>query len=225
MVGYGVTNKPDPSKMVQNNVVAMPEPIQAYQPLQPKRELTLQEKQQLASTFENSGNLMSINNAPSKSYSTQRFSNNSDGSRSSDLLADSFMNSNLSNLSLSCSQQKQPVSQLSIMNGPMPTTNSTQFQQPFQQPMSTQFNVSNQKPAASHQMNFNNPASSGNMGFFGNLAIGGPTGTSSSSSQMNNQIPNLKPPPMMMTPLKIHNNSANVSQNKSALDDLNDIFG
>lgn len=219
MAGYGVTNKPDPSKMAQNNAVAIPEPIQAYQPLQPKRELTLQEKQQLASTFENSGNLMSINNTPNKSYSTQSSSTNSNGSN---FLADNFMNSNLSNLSLSSSQQKQPVSQLSIMNGPMPTTNSTQFQQP----MSTQFNqfnMSNQKPAA-HQMNFNNPASSGNMGFFGNLAIGGPTGTSS-SSQMNNQIPNLKPTPMMMTPLKIHNNSANVSQNKSALDDLNDIFG
>ena len=45
MVGYGVTAKNDPSKMVQNNSVAIPEPLRA-QPLQPKKELTLQEKQQ-----------------------------------------------------------------------------------------------------------------------------------------------------------------------------------
>ena len=246
MVGYGVTAKNDPSKMVQNNSVAIPEPLRA-QPLQPKKELTLQEKQQLAQTFENSGNLISTSNNVSKSYSQQSFNNST---KNSDLLADSFMNSNLTNLSLSGQQKPMNNSnQLSLMNSPIQATNS---QMPFQQQPMGSFqnsNFGNNFPASSsqqnlfNQMNMNkgfNPTnqmslnnnsnnnSSGNMGFFGNLAI-----APVPSTAISNQIPNLKPPPMnamnnntknLMTQPNKPSNS-NISHNKSAFEDLNDIFG
>ena len=135
MVGYGVTGNNNDAKKFQHNTVALPT-IQS-QPAAPKKELTLVEKQQLASQFEanntatkkdmsNSFSLQNLNNSNNSMRNTQTKAVN-DNKKSSDLMTDNFMSSNLNDLGLS-SQSKSNNgfgNQMAIMNGPSSFQNSS----------------------------------------------------------------------------------------------------
>jgi len=228
MVGYGVTNSDKtPSSVNSGQLAIMSDPAKVKAP--PKKELTLLEKQQLASQFD------SIDGSMSGSFSMQNLKKTATPKTNTDLLADNLMNSNLANLGgsgLSGSKSfSKPMSlQPSSMNNSQMSNqknnlnyNSNDFFSQFNTPVSSNsFNQSN---------NMMSNSNSGNMGFFGNLALGpAPPGNksgfnsvsmnppmTSSLSQMGNMNNNIN----ILTP-----NKPNGQQNKkTALDDLDDLFG
>lgn len=106
MVGYGVTNTTNEPPQSSGTFSITPLESSKVKPL-PKRELTLQEKQQLAIQFE------SDSFAPkeiSTSMSMQNMSNkknlNKSQKNNTDLLADNLMNSNLLDLGKSANNSK-----------------------------------------------------------------------------------------------------------------------
>lgn len=118
MVGYGVTNNSDDQSKNFNSTLptSLSEDFTKKTKPAPKKELTLQEKQKLASQFENN---TSTKNEMSNSYSMQGINHNQKPSNS-DLLSDNLMNSNLASLSFSNSTSQQNGKQniLPITNAP-----------------------------------------------------------------------------------------------------------
>ena len=112
MVGYGVTNNSnDPSKNFNTTLpISHSEDFTTKTKPQPKKELTLQEKQKLASQFENN---TSSKKEMSNSFSMQGV--NKQKSSNSDLLSDNLMSSNLASLSFSNSTSQQNGIQQNIL--------------------------------------------------------------------------------------------------------------
>ena len=244
MIGYGVNNNNtnganppasfNPEMLVSND-------NSGKQQNQPKKELTLTEKHELATkldkdlTFDNKASTMassmSLNNM--KPLNTNNNNNNSNKG-----LADSLMDRNLADLNFSTSTNNNKTM--------MPTSASTNFSSASQQNrfptsnnfgnqnaaygnmggsnMQSSFNATQFQRPPFQQQNMQQNLNNQQMGFFGNLALPAPGDAAKSS------FPTILPPPSMNTTLKPATNlnafnKTTPQAKKSALDDLADIFG
>ena len=190
-----------------------------------KKQLTLSEKQEMASRLEKEFD--TSKNMPS---STSMSGIKSNAKPSIDLLTDSLMDRNLADMNINkpatqfANNSNNNTSQMSFAN-----TNS------IRPSGFNQFNNQNNfRPAMNTNMN------NSQMGFFGNLALPAPPSATQPSSQPMNLMsptstPALIPPPpnrqnqnQQFGNQSLINMSANQSANKkptTALDDLQDIFG
>jgi hypothetical protein len=200
MLGYGVTN--------QNNI---PPPgydntnlVLNSQATGGKKELSLNDKIELASKLESSAPTESNQKQLTNSFSMGSI-NSTKPSVNKKNIADNLLESNLAELAV----QNKPANNNKPFNQNLFTNQMGNYQTPLNQPQQ--------------------------MGFFGNLAL--PAPPSSQQQQMQNKInapPLIAPPPTLnsmnlMKPLGP--NQANQSKtnsiqsNKTAFDDLADIFG
>lgn len=240
MIGYGVTNTSASTAQTSYNT----SPVNSTNINQPKKELTLAEKQQLANKLEKENGTTSTSSTTSLS-----------SIKSSKSMTDSFMNKNLVDLTtnsqkISNASNKSNNYDFAEFDTVLSSSSNASVQQ--QQNSSVSFNSSN-KPAqfgantmnsfnGFNQFNINSNSmsqmsrsSSSQQGFFGNLALPAPpmaNTTTTTPMNKNSMIPNIAPPPMKqlqpMINLSTAANSLNGSSNtskKSALDDLNDLFG
>lgn len=194
-----------------------------------KKQLTLSEKQEMASRLEKEFDT-NKNMSSSTSMSGIKSSANSSSSKPSiDLLTDSLMDRNLADMNIN-----KPATQFANSNN----TSQMSFA-----------NTNSIRPSGFNQFNNNQnnfrPAMNTNMnnsqmGFFGNLALPAPPSATQPSSQPMNLMsptstPALIPPPpnrqnqnQQFGNQSLINMSTNQSANKkptTALDDLQDIFG
>ncbi|RNA06295.1 SCY1 2 [Brachionus plicatilis] len=224
MAGYGVTTASQQS--------ANPPPsfhgeslVKSRSGNMPKKELTLSEKQELAARLEREepkiSSSMSLNSI-----------------KPANSITDNLMDKNLKDLSFSGNQKPTPLnSNYDLLTHSMTNTSLGNNQASRQSNLNSSFN------SFSSPFSQMRPQSNQNLGFFGNLALPAP---SSNSPQMNsvpnnsfnmhpnlatmnnsiNSIPLIPGPPKFGSSMitKPNNQTVNNSQ-KSALDDLADIFG
>lgn len=220
MAGYGVSvsqNTAPPTSFHSQDMA------KASSGNMPKKELTLSEKQELAARLDREEPKISS----SVSLNSIKSANN---------LTDNLMDKNLKDLNFSVSQKSNQNSNFDPFNQSMSNTNYINNQAFRQVNTNTSFGspIGHLKP---------NSQSNQNLGFFGNLALPAPnSNVSQINHQMNNSfnmhlnltsmnnsmntIPLIPGPPKLGSPLisKPNNQTVNNSQ-KSALEDLADIFG
>lgn len=209
-----------------------------------KKQLTLSEKQELASRLEKDLE-SSPNITSSMSMSGIKSNKNkpSGGTNTADLLTDSLMDRNLAGLNISAGASKSQIQQPALFAA---NTQSTTFPNSFSNPIAP--GGFNQFRPTNNSMMSTQPMTNQQMGFFGNLALPAPSPTTSSNSTMNSlnsmSLNTMKPmtsqvsPGSVMTPSLIppppsHPAAKSSPQNtlsqgaakKTALDDLHDIFG
>lgn len=215
MVGYGVntsSNNPPPSYQGDTLLNANDKPIQ------PKKELTLSQKQELASKLEKESQSSQIN-------SSMSLNNLKSNTNSSKTLADNLMDKNLTDLNFSSGQKALPSSSstnFDLLTQSMSQTSlsSSASSQQFQNsnrslnnnqnnsfPVFNNFNQQNNfRPSMSNQNMTNNQQ----VGFFGNLALPAPTPNTNSAPAFGN-MSSIKP----MSPIQpaIQSNNLNGSFN------------
>lgn len=192
-----------------------------------KKQLTLSEKQELASRLEKDLEKNQSTTVPTSmsTSSMKSASNNTNkpGKSNVDLLTDSFMDRNLVDLDI---QSKFKSQQQSFNIQPIPFTGMNA--QPAMRP--NQFNQPRMGGAPNSAATINNQQ----MGFFGNLALPAPTTTPTMSvnsfgtkSPTQVMTPSLIPPPpnKQQSPQSLINMSPMDVKKPTALDDLHDIFG
>jgi hypothetical protein len=241
MIGYGVNNNnngPNPPAGYNSDLIVSGDNSNTNRQNQPKKELTLSEKHELATKLENEFSLdaydvkntsftssMSLNNIKPASINNNKNTKN---------LTDNLMDRNLADLNFNTSNNKAssilPNSQST--NFSIQNTTQNRFQAPNNFSQNNMFgNMNNQsfqqQRPSFQQQNMTNQQ----MGFFGNLALPAP---GDSNVIKNNNFPTIAPPPSYnnlkpATNLNTFGNKTSPpSQNntkKSALDDLADIFG
>jgi hypothetical protein len=205
MIGYGVTNQnnvPPPGYENTNLVLNNQAPIA-------KKELTLNDKIEIASKLESSMPSDSNQKHLTNSFSMSSI-NSSKPSVNKKNIADNLLESNLA--------------ELSFQNKPSLNNNA----KPFNQNM-----FPNQM--SNYQTPLNQPQQ---MGFFGNLALPAPPSSQQQHMQHRINTPSLIAPPAtlnnmnnmnLMKPLGSNQTNQNktnsIQSNKTAFDDLADIFG
>jgi hypothetical protein len=246
MSGYGL-NKQGANNATppgyQNNAVLDSTSSSSKSSNQIKKQLTLSEKQEMASRLERD-DLQNGHNTISTSSSMSSIKKKPD-------LAESLMDRNLADLNINSTQQNnqfksnhfspQQTQQLSLQPTPfnMPTTTSTTNNNFNKQASFNPVNRSNQQPPFPSMSNQQ-------MGFFGNLALPAPPTASSinntagfnhqgpslnSMKSMSNQIGQVMTPSLIPPPPGANNKQqlqptiSSQANKKSALDDLQDIFG
>ena len=247
MIGYGVNNNSDgsipPTAFNSGNILTT-DNSNTRKPNQPKKELTLAEKHELASKLENEFSL-EANETKNTSFSNSMSLNNIRplNTNKNNNLADSLMDKNLADLNFNTSNSNKTSP---IMPNSMSTNftmqNSSQNRFPaannnfINQNSNNLFgNMGNQsfqpqRPSVQSQNSMNMNMNNQQMGFFGNLALPAPTQDTSNSIKSN--FPTIAPPPSISS-LKPASNlnafsnktSPPKSNKKTALDDLADIFG
>jgi len=225
MVGYGVTSSDKKSASTNSGQLAItPDPAKVKAP--PKKELTLLEKQQLASQFD------SFNSNVSSSSSMQVIKTAPSQKTNTDLLADNLMNANLTNLGSNMSGSKSFSKPMSLQSNSMNISLSQNNQKSNVNYDSNDFFNQFNTPVSSNNFNNKNQMAnnSGNMGFFGNLALAAPPKPANNNEFKSSAIN----PPTIKTSLSQMGNMNNIlmpnkpngQQNKkSAFDDLEDLFG
>ena len=237
MIGYGVTNTQTNSNTSSGfNISPISNSDHSSKSInQPKKELTLVEKQQLANKLEKENGSL----------------------KSSKSMTDNFLNKNLADLSFNSSQKAitaAPNNNFDFFSE-FDNNSSVNKVEPSQLQKNNLFNVenstfnnnmngSNQFKSPQFNNNFNNNNNNNNIssmtrsntsqqGFFGNLALPAPSSFTDTVSNKNtfSVIPNIAPPPMKplqpMINLTAKPATTNISNGtkKSAFDDLNDLFG
>ena len=206
MIGYGVTNNTANSQT--SNFSTSLIPATAAVGAAPKKELTLLEKQQMASKLESEDHHVNTRKDMSNSMSLQSLATTKSNANT---MADNLLNKNLSDLNNSHSMQRKIPNSNSNFN--MNNSNNNFFD-----------SFLNEKPP-NQQLQQQQQQNKNQMGFFGNLALPAPT-------------PNLNPPParstlnqmgapprlLMPTTSNMQTNNYN-NNKKSAMDDLADLFG
>lgn len=221
MVGYGVTvsqNTVPPSSFHSQDIA------KASGGNMPKKELTLSEKQELAARLEREEPKISS----SSSLNSIKHKNN---------FTDNLMDKNLKDLNFFANQKPNQISSnFDLLSQSMSSTSLMNNQISRQVNSNTSFN-------SSIGLVRPNVQSNQNQGFFGNLALPAPNSNISPINQSMNTSFNMRPnltnlnnsinsiplipgPPKLGSTLipKPSNQSVNNGQ-KSALDDLADIFG
>lgn len=229
MIGYGVSNTSNPTTTMAYNI--SPGSNSSSSINQPKKELTLAEKQQLANKLEKeNGSLSSATSSSSM--------------KTSKSMTDNFMNKNLVDLTLS-SQTKTTTTNnksndfdFSEFDSVLTSTAHSKTNQiNNNKPNNFNMNSNGLNQFNNSSFNFNNNnnnmsqmhrSTSTQQGFFGNLALPAPP----SSNTKVSPIPNIAPPPIKPMQPTINlsstansNGANNTNIKKSALDDLNDLFG
>ena len=205
MVGYGVTNTGQSNNSPVQLAIMMPTTIDPSNIVKKttNRELTLLEKQQLAKSIETCSNSQIITMQNNK----QQLKTNTD------LLTENLMTSNLADLTMSNSKSlfnKQPKHSSNIIKSS--NFNSNDFFDQFA-------NDNNTSTLMNRNLGINTSnVNNGNMGFFGNLALAGP----STTYVQNNQNMNNNNSHMLSSTMKLP--AANNTK-KTAIDDLEDLFG
>ena len=253
MIGYGVSNTTTANQMASsmgfniNPIATNSEPQNYVNINAPKKELSLAEKQQMANKLENENgpanlkasksmtdsfmnknlaDLSSLNNQPPLAI-TNSSSNKNNFDFFSELETNSLSqhqskninnNNNLPGLTTNTALNKQ-----NNFNGSFNTNDHSNGINQFKN-MSLNNNSSQIQRSSSSQ-----------QGFFGNLALPAPPSMTSLMDTNKNKattIPNIAPPPLkpMQAAINLNNFNASKSNNnsknkKSALDDLNDLFG
>jgi hypothetical protein len=240
MIGYGVSNTSTANHMSSSmgfniSPITNSEPQNYVNINAPKKELSLVEKQQLANNLEKENGTATLKTSKS--------------------MADNFMNKNLADLTSLNNQPMLAITSNSSNKNNFdffsefetnslaqhPQNKNTNNNNTFnkQNNFNGTFNANDHSSNGLNQfknVSFNNSSqmqrsTSSQQGFFGNLALPAPPSMTSlmdTNKTKTTNIPNIAPPPLKPTQATTNLNKMNVSSSsnkKSALDDLNDLFG
>jgi hypothetical protein len=244
MIGYGMnsSNGTNPPAGYNSDMILSGENSSNKQN-QPKKELTLSEKHELATKLENEFTL-DAHNVKNTSFTSSMSLNNMKPTNTSNTntknLADSLMNKNLADLDFntfntSSNKATPMIPNSQSTNFLAQNTSQNRFQAPnnFNQNSNNMFGNMNNQSFQQQRPPFQQPSMNNQqMGFFGNLAL--PAPGDSNSSIKSSGFPSIAPPPNLNTlkPATNLNSFVNKTSSppqanakKSALDDLADIFG
>ena len=201
MIGYGVTNTNASSQASNFSTSLIPAP--AAVGAAPKKELTLLEKQQMASKLDSEEHHVNSRKDMSNSMSLQSLSMATTKSNANSM-ADNLLNKNLSDLNNSHSMQRKMPN--SNSNFSMNNSNNNFFD-----------SFLNERPPQQQQLNQRNQT-----GFFGNLALPAPI-PNLNPPPARPTLNQMGAPPRLLMPAT--SNMPTNHNKKSAMDDLADLFG